>query len=240
LIKWGNDGLAFRTSGNQVFLLSINDMVPVPPTPTPSPVLVAPGVTQVPLAANDLVYDSSTQRVYASTPSSAGTFGNSLVPINPSTGIAGTPVFIGSEPRKLGITKNNQYIYTGIDGANAVRRFIVASQTPELQFALGNGSFGPLSVDDLATLPNDPLAVAISRRNTGVSPRHEGVAVYDNGVRRLNTTATHTGSNVIEAGTSRRNSTRANNETTDFGLRRMIIDSSGVVTVSSTATSTMA
>ena len=237
LIKWGNDGLAFRTSGNQVFLLSINDLVPVPPTPTPSPVLVAPGVTQVPLAVNDLVYDSSTQRVYASTPSSAGTFGNSLVPINPVTGIADTPVFIGSEPRKLGITKNNQYIYAGIDGANAVRRFIVASQTPELQFALGNGSFGPLSVDDLATLPNDPSAVAISRRNTGVSPRHEGVAVYDNGVPRLNTTATHTGSNVIEVGTSPAKLYGYNNETTDFGLRRMIIDSSGVVTVSSTATS---
>ena len=45
------------------------------------------------------------------------------------------------------------------------------------------------------------------------------------------------GSNAIEAGTSPAKLYGYNNETTDFGLRRMIIDSSGVVTVSSTATS---
>ena len=239
LIKWGNDGLAFRTSGNQIFLLSTTDIVPVPPTPAPSPVQVAPGVIQLPLAANDLVYDSSAQRVYASTPSSAGSFGNSLVPINPSTGITGTPVFIGSEPRKLAISTNNQYIYAGIDGANSVRRFILSSQTAELQFSLGTGqiSTGPLSVDDMAVMPGVPTVVAIARRNTGFSPRHEGVAIYDNGVQRPTTTASHTGSNVIDFGTYGAKLYGYNNETTDFGFRRMIVDGAGVSIVSSTATS---
>lgn len=44
LIKWGADGLAFTTTGNQLFLLSTNDVVPsasptptLTPTPTPGP-----------------------------------------------------------------------------------------------------------------------------------------------------------------------------------------------------------
>jgi len=77
-------------------------------------------------------------------------------------------------------------------------------------------------------LPGNPQAIAVSRRYFGLSPRHAGVAIYDNGVQRPNTTPGHTGSNVIEFSQSASVLYGYNNETTEFGFRRMTVDSSGV------------
>jgi DNA-binding beta-propeller fold protein YncE len=89
------------------------------------------------LATKDLVYDRNTQKIYASVPGSAGNVGNSIVPINPAAGTLDSAVFIGSEPGKLALSDDGQYLYTALDGAAAVRRFNVATRTAGQQFALG-------------------------------------------------------------------------------------------------------
>jgi hypothetical protein len=59
-----------------------------------------------------------------------------------------------------------------------VRRVALPSLTAGLRFQLGRDPFsGPFYVDDMEVLPADPAAVAVSRRNLGLSPRHEGVAI---------------------------------------------------------------
>lgn len=154
-------------------------------------------VRRLQLPTKDITYDPRTQTMYASVPGSAGVGGNSITPINPATGVLGTPVFVGSEPGKLALSDDGQYLYVALEGAGAVRRLDVATQTPGQQFALGTGQFGgQFFVEDMEVLPGNPEAVAVSRRNTSSSPRHEGVAVYDNGVRRSVTTP------VIRAATS--------------------------------------
>ena len=195
----------------------------------------APYVRQISLATKDLVYDPVTRMIYASVPSSAGSVGNSITPINPFSGTVGSSVFVGSEPGKLALSDNGQNLYVSLDGAAAVRRFDVASQTPGLQFTLGNGAgTGPLYVEDMAVLPGSPNSIAVSRRNQGFSPRHEGVAIYDNGVQRSTTTASHTGSNCIEFSANASTIYGYNNETTEFGLRKMTVNSSGVSVNSTT------
>ena len=87
-------------------------------SPTPAAPL---GIRQISLAAKDLVYDPVGQRIYASLPGSAPN-GNSLVQIEPVAGTVGAPVFVGSEPGKLAISDNSQYIYVSLDGSAAVRR----------------------------------------------------------------------------------------------------------------------
>ncbi|MDP3768597.1 MAG: dockerin type I repeat-containing protein, partial [Dehalococcoidia bacterium] len=57
---------------------------------------------------------------------------------------------------------------------------------------------------------------------------HEGVAVYDDGVQRATTTPDHTGSNAIEFSDSASMLYGYNNETSEFGFRRMTVDASGV------------
>src|SRR2546425_8167438 len=93
-------------------------------------------IRQISLTTNDVIYDKNTAALYVSLPSNVGSNGNSVAPVNPITGDLGPSVFVGSEPGKLAVSDNGQYLYVGLNGAAAVRRLDVASQTPGLQFAL--------------------------------------------------------------------------------------------------------
>src|SRR6185295_9146367 len=103
LVRWGANGLAFRTGASQLFLIQTSlipssEPIPTPtptpsPTPSPSPSPIATFVRQVPLATKDLIYNSATQSLYASLPSNAGSNGNSIAPLDPVMGTVGTSVF---------------------------------------------------------------------------------------------------------------------------------------------------
>jgi hypothetical protein len=197
-----------------------------------SALVAADDMRKITLKTNDIIYDPVSHKIYASVPSSAGVNGNSITVIDPWTGAVGPAVFVGSEPNKLALSDDGQYLYVGLDGAAAVRRLHIPTLTPGLQFALGSDSFfGQYFVEDMEVLPGEPDSVAVSRRNEGVSPRHAGVAIYDNGVPRPNATPRHTGSNVIEFSASASLLYGLNNETTEFGFRRMSVDSSGVAVI---------
>ena len=97
--------------------------------------------------------------------------------------------FRGQRAGEIAISDDGQFLYVALDGAAAVRRVSLATLTADLQFGLGADQFfGPFYVDDIAVLPGSPHSVAVSRRNVGFSPRHEGVAIYDSGVQRPTTT----------------------------------------------------
>ncbi|MGR8932237.1 MAG: autotransporter domain-containing protein [Gammaproteobacteria bacterium] len=183
----------------------------------------------IPLFSNDIIYDSFKKKIYASVPSSAGLgLGNTITTLDPFTRTIEKSVFIGSEPNKLAISDNGQYLYVGLDGAAAVRRYNIATQTAELQFRLGSGQYtGPFFAEDIEVLPGQPNSIAVSRRNEGFIPRHEGVAIYDNGVLRANTTPGHTGSNEIEFSENASTLYGYDNEHSDF-MRTMSVDSNGV------------
>ena len=189
-------------------------------------------VNTVSVTTNDLVYDGVTNKIYASIPSSNGTNGNSIGIINPNTHLLESTIFIGSEPTVLAISDNGQYIYSGFSGTSTVRRFNVATLTPEIQFTLGSdASTGPNYAEDIEVMPSQPNTIAVSRKNNGYSPRHEGVAIYDDGVVRPTTTPDHTGSNKIEF-TSSTSLIGYNNESTEYGIRRLSVNANGVSNIS--------
>ena len=185
------------------------------------------------LTSNDIIYDPVSQKIYASVPSSAGATGNSITIIDPFTGTVDTSIFIGSEPSKLAISNNGQYLYVALDGAASVRRFDITSQTAELQFALGSDSFfGPYYAEDIQVLPGNPETAAVSTKYLGVSPRFAGVGIYDNGIQRPTRVPHFSGTgehvNVIEFSAS---STRLyGGSTTSSPTRfyRMSVDTNGV------------
>ena len=148
-------------------------------------VIGASGVRAISLPTNDLIYDAVTGLLYASVPGRALGTGNSIVPIDPNTGETGTPVFVGSEPGPLALSDDGQVLYVSLDGAFAIRQLDMASQTPGLQFDVGGDpTRGPFSAEDIEVQPGSPSVVAASLQNLSVSPRHAGVAIYDNGVMR--------------------------------------------------------
>jgi len=192
-------------------------------------------VRQISLATNDLIYDPINKKIYASVPSSAGSIGNSITLINPESGAVGPSVPIGSEPGKLAISDNSQYLYVGLDGASAVRRFDIATQTAGLQFSLGSDpTFGSFNVGEMNVLPGSPESVVISRKK-GWSPSYGGVVIYDNEVMRTSTLSLYTPISVIEYSASASRLYGYDNESSGFGLTRMSVDSTGVSIVDTTA-----
>lgn len=187
------------------------------------------------LTVNDLVYDSVTNKIYASIPSANGSNGNSIGIINPVTRVLENTIFIGSEPTVLAISDNGQYVYTGFTGTSTIRRFDVATQTAGLQFSLGSDPFfGAFYAQDIEVMPGNANTIAVSRRRPNVSPTHGGVAIYDGNVMRPTTTPDHTGSNKFEF-SSTNSLVGYNTESTEYGLRRLSVNSSGVTNVSVSA-----
>lgn len=181
------------------------------------------------LPTNDLIYDPGSGFIYASIPGAAGALGNTVTKINPATGAVGPSVFVGSEPAALALSDDGSFLYVGLDGSATVRRVVLSSFTAGLEFALGTDPFfGLYYAEDIEVQPGDPTTVAVSRRFTGVSPRHAGVGIYENGMVRPNATPRHTGSNVIEFSDSAETLYGYNNETTEFGFRTMAVDVDGV------------
>ena len=178
---------------------------------------------KIDLRANNLVFSSATQALYASVPSSAGSNGNSITKINPETGLVGPSTFVGSEPNKMAISADGQTLYTHLDGANAMRRFDVVSATPGLQFP--TSSSPPI---DMEVVPGSPQSIAISRGNNGP------VIIFDNAVQRPNTGGFFPTVSPIEFGATASTLYGYNSGSSGFDLVKFLVDASGVTNVSTT------
>jgi len=243
VLRWGPNGLAFRTDGDELFIIQtslIPSAEPIPtPTPTPSPSpsatlpVAAPAfIRQMTLATNDLVYNQGTQKIYASVPSSEGSSGNSIAEIDPVPGSITNKVFIGSEPNVLAQADDGATLYVGLDGAASIRRYNIQTHTAGQQFFIGRDSlFGTLSLSDIAVSPGNPSTVAVALQHPNISPTQAGVAIYDDGVRRPKTGPGHPdGSDVLAFA-----SPSLLYGATNFGhFTKYSVDSSGV-TVTGTA-----
>lgn len=185
----------------------------------------ATSVDTVALPAADMVYDSRSARIYASIPASpqAGVYGNTVVAIDPATGQVTGQVGVGSNPGVLALSDDGSTLWVALNGSGSVRRLSLPGLTPGLTFSL-NGNVA----EEMKVMPGRPGTVAISLSNTCCSPRHEGVAVYDEGVRRSQVTGGHTGSNSIVFGESSPVLYGYNTETTEFGFRTLAVTASGV------------
>ncbi len=210
LLRWGPNGLAFRTSGKQLYIIQtslIPSAEPIPtPTPTPSPSpspspspAAAAFIRQMTLSTNDLVFNEGTQKIYASVPSTEGSSGNSIAEIDPVLGSVTNQTFVGSEPGILAQADDGSTLYVGLQGAASIRRYNILTHTAGQQFFIGRDSFfGTYAFSDIAVAPGNPSLVAVARIHRGTSPPEAGVAIFDDGVQRTNTGPGHSvGSEVL-------------------------------------------
>jgi len=189
----------------------------------------APLIRAVGVVANDLACDNVNHRLYVTTPGSAGATGNTLRAIDPITATLGASVVVGPEPHRIAVSDDGQFAYVGLDGAAGVSKVALATFTLVQQFPLGSSvETGVRFVDDLEVMPGNPQTIAVSLRNNFASPRHEGVAIFDNGVMRATATPRHTGSNVIEFGATPDVLYGYDNEISEYGFRTMSVTATGV------------
>jgi len=231
LVRWGANGLAFFTDRQRVVLVetslvggsgAVPSPTPTPsPTPSPSPAYIPTFITRVNLPANNLVISEATHALYASVPSVAGANGNSITKIIPETAQVGPSVFIGSEPNRMAISNDGQTLWTYLNGANAVRRFDILTETAGLQFTPSPAQ----QPTDMEVVPGSPGSVALANGQSA-----NPVAIYDNGVKRPNTGNAFPSVDPIEFGASSSVLYGYNSFHDNAELVKYTVDSSGLTT----------
>lgn len=184
----------------------------------------------LPIATADLVWDGSRGRIYASVPTTAGgSYANQVIAIDPVNLQVTGNVTTNQDPGQLALTSGREFLYTALNGNGTVAKIDLSSFSVAQTFAIGSSQFyGTLYAEDISTVTGQPNLLVVSQYRKGVSPRHNGVAVYDNGVIRPNKTQDHTGSNRIEPSADPNIFFGYNNETTEYGFRRLQLDANGM------------
>ncbi len=137
------------------------------------------------VAPQDVVWDAAHGLLYVSVASTDPAAPNTIVPVNPAAGTAGTSVPAGTNPDLLSISSDSSYLWAGIDGSDAVQRFLLPSLTKDISFSLPPDPWGnPQQAVCLQATPNSPHAVAVIAGNWTYSPAGNGVYVYDDATPR--------------------------------------------------------
>jgi hypothetical protein len=197
---------------------------------------VPPGYPMVVLSipANDLVWDPVSSRIYASVPSTAATHGNTVAVVDPDAGVLVNAQFAGSEPSRIAVSDDGQFLYVGLDGAASVKRFHLPDLTPGITMALGSDSFfGPWHALDLQVAPAHAGTTAVSLGSSGSSPSAlGGVVIYDDATARPTRAPGFGGGgnlfDSIQWGTDAAHIYAGNAEDTGFDFYVLTVDSSGV------------
>lgn len=199
-------------------------------------ILPAQSFFSLPIRANKVLYNYKNAKLYATVNGTDSNYGNMLLQINPNTGAVENNIFVGSEPTVMALTQDSNYLYIALDGASFVKRVDLATFSVDKTISLGNGQFGAMFAEDVSCIFSSPNIVVVSRKYTSVSPRHAGVAAYKNTVKLPNETAGHTGSNIIESVAGTNSVVGFNTESTESGVRKMLVDTmNGVQLISTTA-----
>jgi hypothetical protein len=133
----------------------------------------------------DLVWDSAHGLLYVSIASTDTVAPNTIIPVNPSTATAGTPVPVGNNPDLLSISSDSSYLWAGLDGAGSVQRFDLPGLSKDVAFALPLDPGGlPQQAVSLEAAPGSPHTVGVVAGLVNASPPGDGVYIYDDATPR--------------------------------------------------------
>ena len=212
-----NPGPTGGTSGAQTFaVLSAQ-------TNTSTWVRAVPGIT----TAQDLVWDATHGKLYASLPPLDPNTPNSIVPVDPISGKAGTSVLPGNNPNRLALSSDSGYLWVGLDGNNAIQRLRLPGLTKDISFNLPLDPFGNTQRPvDLQAAPVNPHTVALVSESVNLETG-QGVYIYDDGNLRRNFVpgSTQPGGALIDW------IQWANDDSTIYGSQSITGDAGGVATL---------
>jgi YVTN family beta-propeller protein len=183
------------------------------------------------LVTSDLLWDADRGTIYASVPAAAtgSIHANKVVAIDPATLQVTRSVSTGQDPGQLAITSGGEYLYVALNGNGTVAKIDLATMSVASTFAVGTSPiYGTLYVSDMCTVTGQPDVVVISQYRKNVSPKHDGVAAYDNGVMRPVETQDHTGSDIIEPSADPTIFFGFNTGSSESGFRTLKLGSTGM------------
>jgi hypothetical protein len=173
------------TASNNGSVITASNSIPfsvnaAPPTGTQISVYSTGG--------NDLVWDANAAKIYVSMPGIQGDSGDAIGIVDPVAGVVTNSGFLGSDPGKLSLSDNGQYLYMALNGANAIRQLTLPTFQVNSAWNLGGtgGSYGPYYALDLQVAPGAPQTTAVTLAGFDVSPSSLAVAIYDGATQRPN------------------------------------------------------
>ncbi len=140
--------------------------------------------TEIAQSSNDLIWNPTAGVIYLSVPSTAAAYGNTVAVLDPDAGTVVTSQFAGSEPSRLALSEDGQFLYVGLNGAAGVRRFTLPSLGASEQFSLGDSFEGANVAFDIQVAPALPHTVAVS---LGASSESQGIVIFDDELPRATT-----------------------------------------------------
>jgi hypothetical protein len=190
------------------------------------------GLRRVDLTAADIIYDAARGEILAAVSSITDGYENSLTPLNPLTGQVGQPTWIGAAPWKLAKADDGKTFWAALQGQGAVRRYDASSRSIGTRISLGveEYPYGQLYAGDIVVQPGHPGVVAVMRHTSGLSYSHRGVAIFDDGVQRPQTTVPGMGGDVLEWSDSPTNLYGFSQDSARFN--RLEVTATGVAVIS--------
>ncbi len=181
------------------------------------------------LAHEGLTFDSSRQVYYATVSSTDTTRASRVATIDRQGQILSTSQPVGSSPRAIAVSKDGSRLYIGLNGTGEVSQYALPGFTLLATISLPVLSSGQTHAEQISISPTDPNVFAVSLAYNSVSPRHAGVALVKDMLMQPVRTPGHTGSNRIAFGPTGDNVYGFNNESTEFGLRKLAVAADGLV-----------
>jgi len=241
-VKLNSNELAFNTTSGELYFINIS-AIPLNTSASPPPPVDSlpqtPGVAVMDLAVNDLVYDSSRDRIYASVPNSEGALANTIVAIDAGQAAVTGSYPAGLNPMRLAISDDNSELYFAmglIDNTaefigGGLRRIDLASGTLTAEYAT---SPPPainiiLSITDLVVLPGEPHSVAVIENLAEVGT----VSIFDDATQRPVSADNPYLCASIQPGATASRLYCYDGDVSSFALSRLAVDSSGVTLLDS-------
>ena len=137
--------------------------------------------------ANDIAWDSVSQRIYFSVPTITNSADTDTVgSLDPVTGKVIASVTVGGNPHPIAVSATGKYVYVGLKNDGTVQRLILPALTPDIKISLGNSpSNGPYFADNIQAAPNGAdSTIAVSRRDAVSTDTEGGIILYDGPNRR--------------------------------------------------------
>jgi hypothetical protein len=129
---------------------------------------------------NDMVYDSSRNKLFALIGSTDSLYGNNLIQINCDTKQIEKNLFVGSNPELLEITSDHNFLYIALDGSPKIVKVDISVFSIVLQFPIGPiGNAVNIFAEDIETITGNSDLLAVSRKEGGYV---EDIVIFDNGV----------------------------------------------------------
>jgi hypothetical protein len=138
-------------------------------------------VSALRLAANNLLYDPTRNLLWASIPATDPLLNQTVVSINPLTGVISEPIAIGGMPKQrcMALSVNGRYLYVGLGDSPQVHRLDLASGNTAVRIPVSLNPWGnPDYAEDIEVLDGDGTSFLVGT--------YSGAAVFDGSVRRSN------------------------------------------------------